>query len=133
MLISLLLCLVFFTRIDALTKPNVLIILVDDMGYGDLGCYGNKSLQTPNIDQLASEGLKFTHMYSSPTCTPSRAALMTGRLPIRRECFEEDLFHSLYCSVLHKLAVLTRKRSLWLRYSRNTATRLLSLENGILE
>ncbi|XP_077863628.1 steryl-sulfatase-like [Saccoglossus kowalevskii] len=78
MLISLLLCLVFFTRIIALTKPNVVIILVDDMGYGNLGCYGNKYLQTPNI-----EGLKFTHMYSSPTCTPSRAALMTGRLPIR--------------------------------------------------
>lgn len=67
-------------------KPNVLIILVDDMGWGDPGCFGGGPLigaPTPNIDKLATEGLKLINVYSQPTCTPSRAALMTGRIPTR--------------------------------------------------
>ena len=67
-------------------KPNVLIFLVDDLGWGDPGCYGGGiaiGAPTPNIDRLAREGKKFTSFYVMPTCTPSRAALMTGRLPIR--------------------------------------------------
>lgn len=67
-------------------KPNVLIFLVDDLGWGDPGCYGGGiaiGAPTPNIDRLAREGKKFTSFYVTPTCTPSRAALMTGRLPIR--------------------------------------------------
>src|SRR3954471_2290547 len=64
--------------------PNVVIILCDDLGYGDLGCYGHPSIRTPNIDRMASEGMKFTNFYSAAeVCTPSRAALLTGRLPIR--------------------------------------------------
>ncbi|XP_070545918.1 arylsulfatase H-like isoform X2 [Ptychodera flava] len=63
--------------------PNIVLFLVDDLGYGDLGCYGNETVKTPNIDRLASEGLKFTRMYSQSACTPSRAALLTGRYPIR--------------------------------------------------
>lgn len=60
-------------------KPNIIFILADDLGYGDLSCYGQELFQTPNIDKLATEGLKFTNHYSgSPVCAPSRSALMTG-------------------------------------------------------
>lgn len=61
------------------TRPNVIYILADDMGYGDLSCYGQKKLQTPNIDQLAKEGIRFMNHYAGNTvCSPSRAVLMTG-------------------------------------------------------
>jgi arylsulfatase A-like enzyme len=65
-------------------SPNIIFIMSDDMGYGDLGCYGNKVHQTPNIDKLASEGMKFVNAYAAaPLCTPTRTALMTGRYPAR--------------------------------------------------
>ena len=61
-------------------KPNVIFILADDLGYGDLGCYGQKLIQTPNLDQLAAEGMRFTQFYAGSTvCAPSRAVLMTGK------------------------------------------------------
>jgi arylsulfatase A len=64
-------------------KPNIVFILCDDMGYGDLGCYGS-SIHTPNIDRLASEGIRFTNLDSAdPVCSPSRSALLTGRYPTR--------------------------------------------------
>ncbi|MCB9781549.1 MAG: sulfatase [Candidatus Omnitrophica bacterium] len=64
--------------------PNFVIIFADDLGYGDLGCYGHPTLRTPNLDRMAAEGMRFTDFYSAaPVCTPSRAALMTGRLPVR--------------------------------------------------
>ena len=63
-------------------KPNVIVILTDDQGYGDLGCMGSTDLKTPNIDALAENGIRFSAMYSaSPVCSPSRAALLTGRYP----------------------------------------------------
>lgn len=63
-------------------KPNVIIILTDDQGYGDLGCMGSRDLKTPNLDSIAGNGIRFTSMYSaSPVCSPSRAALLTGRYP----------------------------------------------------
>src|SRR5436190_8065841 len=61
-------------------QPNVVIVLTDDMGWADLGCYGSKDIRTPNVDKLASQGVRLTHFYSNgPVCTPTRAALMTGR------------------------------------------------------
>ena len=61
-------------------KPNIIFILCDDMGYGDLGCYGQKYIQTPNLDRMAQEGMRFTQAYAgSPVSAPSRAALMTGQ------------------------------------------------------
>jgi arylsulfatase A len=63
-------------------RPNIILIFVDDMGYGDLGCYGNKANKTPNIDQLAAEGQRWTSFYASgAVCVPSRTGLMTGRHP----------------------------------------------------
>jgi arylsulfatase A-like enzyme len=66
----------------AALRPNIVLIFVDDMGYGDLGCYGNKKNKTPNIDRLADEGQRWTSFYSSgAVCVPSRTGLMTGRHP----------------------------------------------------
>ena len=65
-------------------RPNIIIMMADDLGYGDVGCFGNKIIETPNIDQLASSGAKFTQFYSGHyTCSPSRAAMMSGRTPYR--------------------------------------------------
>jgi arylsulfatase A-like enzyme len=68
----------------AVDKPNIVILYADDMGIGDLSCYGAPDIRTPNLDALASAGVKFTSYYSAaPVCSPSRAALLTGRYPIR--------------------------------------------------
>ncbi len=66
------------------STPNVVLIMADDLGWKDLNCYGNKQLDTPNIDRLAKQGMLFTDAYSAaPVCTPTRAALMTGESPAR--------------------------------------------------
>src|SRR5213595_2884018 len=68
----------------AAAPPNFVIILADDLGYGDLGCYGHPTIRTPNLDRMAGEGMRFTSFCSAAeVCTPSRAALLTGRYPIR--------------------------------------------------
>src|SRR5690348_801700 len=61
-------------------KPNILLIVADDLGYGDLGCYGCKDIRTPHLDRLAEQGVRLTDFYASaPICSPTRASLMTGR------------------------------------------------------
>ena len=68
------------------TRPNILVIMADDLGYGDVSCYGATELSTPNIDQLASEGLRFTSGYcSASTCTPTRYSMLTGTYAFRRK------------------------------------------------
>ncbi|MBL8188685.1 MAG: sulfatase [Acidobacteria bacterium] len=65
-------------------SPNIIFIYADDLGYGDLSCFGSKAIKTPNLDRMAAEGLRLTNFYSvSPVCTPSRTALMTGRYAAR--------------------------------------------------
>ena len=65
-------------------RPNLIVVLCDDLGYGDLACYGNDVVQTPHIDQFAAEGIKFTRCYAAaPNCSPARTGLMTGRTPYR--------------------------------------------------
>ncbi len=66
------------------TKPNVIVFFIDDLGWKDLGCYGSTYHETPAIDQLAQKGVRFTNAYAACTvCSPSRAALMTGKYPAR--------------------------------------------------
>ena len=64
-------------------KPNIILINCDDLGYGDLACYGNNKTKTPRLDQLAKEGTKFNSFYTQTVCGPSRSALLTGRYPCR--------------------------------------------------
>src|SRR5258708_4879431 len=60
--------------------PNVVLIIADDLGYGELGCYGQKKIRTPSLDRMAKEGMRFRHFHSgSPVCAPSRCTLMTGK------------------------------------------------------
>ena len=69
-------------------KPNIVFVLTDDMGYGDLGCYGHPIMKTPNLDKFATQGVKFAQCYSaSSVCSPSRSASLTGRTPYRNGVF----------------------------------------------
>src|SRR5437773_9113493 len=72
-------CLVMFVGAiaSAAPRPNIIVILADDMGYSDIGCYGSE-IETPNIDRLASGGVRFTQFYNTARCCPTRAALLTG-------------------------------------------------------
>jgi arylsulfatase A-like enzyme len=82
----LLLAVIFFAGVTPVfaDRPNIIVILADDLGYGDLGCYGHRSFETPRIDRMAAEGVRFTDFYvPTPYCAPTRAALLTGRYPFR--------------------------------------------------
>ncbi|AZQ63797.1 DUF4976 domain-containing protein [Flammeovirga pectinis] len=85
-------CLAFFTApIEAQKKskqPNILFVLIDDLGWKDLGVYGGEFIQTPVTDQLAKEGMRFTQAYASPVCSPTRASLVSGQNPIRHGIWE---------------------------------------------
>lgn len=80
-LVILIICLV--SSYGMASKPNVILIMTDDQGYGDLGCHGNPILKTPHLDRLHSESIRLTDFHISSFCTPTRAALMTGRYPAR--------------------------------------------------
>jgi arylsulfatase A len=74
--------------VAAEARPNIVLFLADDLGYGELGCYGNEAAITPNLDRFAAEGLKLTDCHSAcPVCSPSRSALLTGRHPYRNGVF----------------------------------------------
>ena len=65
-------------------KPNVILVFIDDMGWGDFSCFGNEAAQTPEVDRMAKEGIRFEQFYvNSPICSPSRTAISTGQYPQR--------------------------------------------------
>ncbi len=80
-----------YSSAQSAEKPNIIIIYADDLGYGDVSCYGATSVKTPNIDRLASQGLRFTNAHgTSATSTPSRYSLLTGEYAWRkgnRDCY----------------------------------------------
>ena len=83
-LATLLTLLILCGTLYAAERPNIVVFLCDDLGYGDLACYGNPTIQTPNLDRLAAAGIRFTDFYSpAPVCSSSRAGLLTGRIPTR--------------------------------------------------
>ena len=84
-------------------KPNILVILTDDMGWGDLSCFGNHEMATPNIDRLARQGTRFTQFYvASPICSPSRVGYTTGCFPARWRI--NDYLHSRAGNKAHESA-----------------------------
>jgi arylsulfatase A-like enzyme len=96
------LCLCGSKSVFAAEKPNVVFILCDNLGYGDIGPFGNTVLRTPNLDRMAREGRKFTHFYSAaPVCSPSRAALMTGCYPLRVGLPRGETGHAVLTPVCH--------------------------------
>ncbi|MDF7826865.1 sulfatase-like hydrolase/transferase [Pontiellaceae bacterium B12227] len=105
----------------AAEKPNVVMIFIDDMGYGDVGAFGNTAVPTPNMDRLAKEGMKFTNFYvNSPICSASRVALTTGLYPQRERI--HSYFHS-------RKSNRNRKMPDWLPSERFTYAKLLK-QNG---
>ena len=70
-------CLLSLMQAAAQSRPNIIVVLVDDMGYSDLGCYGGE-IQTPNLDSLAESGIRYTAAHNTSKCYPSRASLLTG-------------------------------------------------------
>ncbi|MDQ7947194.1 MAG: sulfatase [Pedobacter sp.] len=83
-LLAFVLLLVGVNQLQAQQKPNIVFIMADDLGYGELGCYGNQFNETPNLDRLAKSGLRFTQAYAAaPICSPTRASILTGQYPAR--------------------------------------------------
>ncbi|MGH7913991.1 MAG: sulfatase-like hydrolase/transferase, partial [Candidatus Binataceae bacterium] len=80
LLLCLLLCLIGLSPAVAAERPNIVVLLVDDMGFSDVGCYGGE-VPTPNLDRLAAGGVRFTQFYNAARCSPTRASLMTGLYP----------------------------------------------------
>jgi arylsulfatase A-like enzyme len=77
-------CILTGSQLVASTRPNIILIFADDLGYGDLSCFGHPTIATPHLDRMAAEGQKWTSFYAAePICTPSRAGLLTGRYPVR--------------------------------------------------
>ena len=76
--------------LQAQDKPNFVVIMTDDQGYQDLGCYGSPEINTPRLDQMAAQGMRFTSFYAQTVCGPARAALMTGCYPMRVQRAKHD-------------------------------------------
>src|SRR3954453_350861 len=73
-------CALVTSAVAAAGRPNIVVVLVDDMGFSDIGCYGSE-IPTPNLDKLAAEGVRFTQFYNCARCSPTRASLITGLYP----------------------------------------------------
>ncbi|MEM9018576.1 MAG: sulfatase-like hydrolase/transferase, partial [Verrucomicrobiota bacterium] len=105
----------FTVFVPAEEKPNIILIVVDDLGYGDLGCYGNEVISTPHIDRMATEGQRWTSFYASgSTCVPSRRGLMSGRHPalLTKEPLMEDR-EALMPAMLKSLGYQTAMLGKW--------------------
>ena len=84
-------------RNDSAKQPNIVFLLADDMGYGDLGCFGSRVIQSPNLDRLATQGMKLNQCYAaSPNCSPARTAMLTGRHPYRVGMYDFARFKQLH-------------------------------------
>ena len=105
-------------------KPNLLIFIMDDVGWGDMGCYGGghaRGAATPNFDRVAAAGLRLTSCYSQPSCSPSRASIMTGRLPIRHGILRPPMYGEpggldvevTFAELLKKAGYVTRAVGKW--------------------
>lgn len=94
-------------------RPNILIIFTDDQGYADLGCFGSKTNKTPNMDQLAKEGTKFTNFYAQTVCGPSRSALLTGRYPIRSKGWSMPASEITWAELIRKVGYQTACIGKW--------------------
>ncbi|MFN9299519.1 MAG: sulfatase-like hydrolase/transferase, partial [Acidobacteriota bacterium] len=90
-------------------RPNVILVITDDQGFGDLSLHGNKQLRTPNLDRLAGEGARFERYYSSPVCSPTRACLLTGRYNYRTGVVDTYLGRSMMRPGETTLAEMLRK------------------------
>jgi hypothetical protein len=107
-------------------RPNVILINVDDLGYGDIGPFGSKLNRTPHLDRMAKEGRRLTCFYAAPVCSPSRAALMTGCYPKRSLSIPHVLFPG-------NAEGLAPRRSPWPRCSRSEVIRPASSASGTWE
>jgi len=106
---------------DGDSKPNVVMVLIDDMGWGDFSCFGNSLAKTPNIDRIANQGIRFEQFYvNAPICSPSRCALMTGQYPQR---------WNIHSYLNHRADNLRRNCANWLEPSAKTLARKLQ-QNG---
>lgn len=94
-------------------RPNILIIFSDDQGYADLACYGNEKNRTPRLDQLASEGTRFTSFYSQTVCGPSRSALLTGRYPMRSKGWGMPATETTFAELMQKSGYQTACIGKW--------------------
>ena len=94
-------------------RPNIVIIFTDDQGYGDLACYGNEKTKTPRLDQLASEGTRFTSFYSQTVCGPSRSALLTGRQPVRSKGWSMPADEVTWAELIRKVGYQTACIGKW--------------------
>lgn len=88
------------------TKPNIVVLLADDLGYGDLNCFGNTEISTPNLDRMGKEGAIFSNCYASaPMCSPSRAGLLTGKIPNRTGVYDWIAPDSVHCLRTHEITI----------------------------